>query len=113
MNKANTELNQDLDMLDEYDFTGGVRGKYYQQYQNGNIKPLKGIQFVTDTKGRKTGVLIDLNEYQYLWDECLKTFDESVKVQYLVDSQGEKIAVCLSFREHLQIWQKIYDTLIA
>jgi len=27
--------NQDMDMLDEYDFSGGVRGQYARQYADG------------------------------------------------------------------------------
>ncbi len=30
---------------------------------------MKGVQFVTDVKGKKTGVLIDLNRYRYLWED--------------------------------------------
>lgn len=30
---------------------------------------LKGIQFVTDGSGKKTGVLIDLREHEKLWED--------------------------------------------
>ena len=30
---------------------------------------MKGIQFVSDEKGRKTGVLIDLQEHGRLWED--------------------------------------------
>lgn len=32
MTKAQTDFEQDSEMLEEYDFSGGVRGKYYQAY---------------------------------------------------------------------------------
>nr|VFJ66994.1 MAG: hypothetical protein BECKDK2373C_GA0170839_11581 [Candidatus Kentron sp. DK] len=35
MSKAMTTNTQDPDMLDEYDFSNGVRGKYAQQYAQG------------------------------------------------------------------------------
>ena len=30
---------------------------------------MKGVQFVVDEKGRKTGVVIDLREYGELWED--------------------------------------------
>jgi len=30
---------------------------------------MSGIQFVTDTKGRKTGVLIDLKKHGAIWED--------------------------------------------
>lgn len=41
MNKKNSETNElnsleDNDMLPEYDFSGGVRGKHYQGYREGH-----------------------------------------------------------------------------
>lgn len=30
---------------------------------------MKGVQFVTDAQGKKTGVLIDLNRHRYLWED--------------------------------------------
>jgi hypothetical protein len=44
--KTPSNLEQDFEMLDEYDFSEGVRGKYYQQYQMINVSTLTGIQFV-------------------------------------------------------------------
>jgi hypothetical protein len=34
MSQSNKEESNE-DMREEYDFSGGVRGKYYKQYQNG------------------------------------------------------------------------------
>lgn len=30
---------------------------------------MKGVQFVVDEKGQKTGVVIDLREYKELWED--------------------------------------------
>ncbi len=30
---------------------------------------VRGVQFVTDTEGHKTGVLLDLNEWGELWED--------------------------------------------
>ncbi len=48
MTKTNFESQQDTEMLDEYDFSTGVRGKYYQHDQNSNLPSLKKIQFLRD-----------------------------------------------------------------
>ena len=34
-----------------------------------NSKPMTGIQFVTDDKGRKTAVLIDLKKHGAIWED--------------------------------------------
>ncbi|NES21534.1 MAG: hypothetical protein F6K41_22045 [Symploca sp. SIO3E6] len=37
MNKNNTNINpMDEEMLPEYDFTVGIRGKHYQEYRQGH-----------------------------------------------------------------------------
>lgn len=53
-------------LLDEYDFSQGVRGKYHQAYQNNNLPPLPDIQFLTDQQNQITGVFIDLQPHQTL-----------------------------------------------
>ncbi len=32
-------------------------------------EPIAGVQYVTDAKGRKTGVLIDLRKHKALWED--------------------------------------------
>lgn len=108
---TNTNLEQEFEMLDEYDFSKGVRGKYYQQYQKSNVPALTRIQFVVDSQGRKTGVLMDLHEYQTIIDEYL-TEELSETVYYLVDKQGNQKAIFLNFKEHLSPWEQIYDQII-
>lgn len=110
--KTNTDLEQDFEMLDEYDFSKGVRGKYYYQYQMSNVSALIGIQFVVDSQGKKTGVLIDLNEYQTIIDKYL-TEELSETVYYLVDKQGSQKAIFLNFEDHLSLWEQIYDQMIG
>ena len=34
---------------------------------------MKGVQFVVDEKGQKTGVVIDLKEYAELWEDFYDT----------------------------------------
>ncbi len=113
MTKTNFESQRDTEILDEYDFSTGVRGKYYQHYQNNNLPSLKGIQLLRDRQNRKTGVLIDLQTQQNLWDTVSPKYDYLSNIQFLTDNQGHKIAVFLNFQEHLSLWQELYDCLIA
>lgn len=110
MAKTQTDFNQDSEMLDEYDFSAGVRGKYYPAYQNNNLKPLQGVQFVVNKQGRKTGVLIYLSEHQNLLDNVL-AHNYTDPLLYVINQQGNKIAILLNFKEHLPLWQQIYDAL--
>ncbi|MGK7877377.1 MAG: hypothetical protein AB4426_29990 [Xenococcaceae cyanobacterium] len=108
-----TDRQHESEMLDEYDFSQGVRGKYYQQYRNNNLKRLKGIQFFADAHGRKIGALIDLKQHQALWHDVLNRYDHPAPFHFLIDDRGEKKAVILDFKKHLEIWENIYDNLIA
>ncbi|MFB2973888.1 BrnT family toxin [Aerosakkonema sp. BLCC-F183] len=103
----------DLEMLDEYDFSQGVRGKYFQRYRKNNLPALADIQFLTDSQGRKTGVIIDLKEHWELWVDILEKCNHSSDFQYLTNERGKKIAVFLDFKNNLEIWQEIYDCLIV
>ncbi|MFO5494543.1 MAG: hypothetical protein ACLBM6_18845 [Cuspidothrix sp.] len=113
MNKTKINQPQDTEMLDEYDFSQGVRGKYHQAYQNNNLPKLPGIQFLTDQKNRRTGVFIDLLSHQQLWETVINQYPHLDHIHFLTDSQGQQIAVILNFQEHLTLWQDIYDYLIA
>ena len=113
MNKTKINQPQDTEMLDEYDFSQGVRGKYHQVYQNNNLPKLQGIQFLTDQKNKRTGVFIDLLYHQQLWETVINQYPHLGNIHFLTDSQGQKIAVILNFQEHLTLWQDIYDHLIA
>jgi hypothetical protein len=113
-NQNYSEITDDSEMLDEYDFSQGVRGKYFQKYQNNNLATLTGIQFLIDSKGRKTGVLLDIQKHCHLWLNVLEENQSHANTfQFLIDEKGQKTAVMLNFKEHLKIWESIYDNLIA
>ena len=113
MTKIKIESQQDTEILDEYDFSTGVRGKYYQHYQNSNLPSLKGVQLLRDRQNRKTGVLIDLRIHQNLWDTVSRKYEHLSNIRFLTDHQGHKVAVILDFQENLSLWQELYDCLIA
>lgn len=113
MSKINLNYEQNTEMLDEYDFSQGVRGKYYQKYQNNNLPTFKGVQFLTDNNNRRTGVFIDLKFHLNLINDLLKSYNNLPNLQFLTDNKGEKIALILNFKDHLQLWQNIYDNLIG
>ena len=109
---TNLNLDQETEMLDEYDFSVGDRGKYYQAYQNNNLTPLPGVQFLRDYHQRRTGVLLDLQIHQKLWNEIIGKNPIMENLQFLTDHQGHHLAVILNFREHLELWKTVYDHLI-
>lgn len=111
MTKAQIDFDKDSEMLNEYNFSGGVKGKYYHAYQKNNLKPLQGVQFVVNKQGIKTGFLIDLSEPQNLLGNVLAQFNYTYNLQYVINHQGNQIAILLNFKEHLPLWQKIYDDL--
>ena len=99
-------------MLDEYDFSQGVRNKYARQYQQTQHNLLPGVQFVTNSIGQKVGVLLDIQRHQHLWElhanQC--SVDD---IAFLMNSQGVRQAAFIEFESHLQLWQQIYDALSA
>ncbi|MCL1473084.1 hypothetical protein [Argonema antarcticum] len=103
----------DSEMLDEYDFSQGVRGKYVQRYPKNNLPALPGIQFFTDSQHRKTAVLIDLKKHWELWADLLEKYELPPSLQFLNGEDGKKTAVLLDFKNNLEIWEYIYDRLIA
>ena len=48
---------------------------------------MKGIQFVMDDEGKKTGVLIDLKEYGELWED----FYDSLLARVLAQEPRESL----------------------
>jgi hypothetical protein len=52
----------------KFDGKGGGRQAAGNRRREGN-EIMTGIQFVTDDKGRKTGVLIDLKKHKELWED--------------------------------------------
>ena len=113
MIQTNSNALEETEMLGEYDFSIGERGKYYQAYQNNNLSSLPGVQFLRDHHQRRTGVLLDLQQHQSLWNEIIKDNSALDQLQFLMDHQGHYLAVILNFKEHLSLWQTIYDRLIT
>jgi hypothetical protein len=103
---------QDSEMLDEYEFGQGIRGKYFSRYPNNNLPSLRGVRYLTDGQGRKTAALLDWQEHQKLWEQTLEIIPSSSEVSFLIDSDGSKAAVFIDFKKHLEIWQIIYDRLV-
>jgi hypothetical protein len=94
-----SNTNDESEMLDEYDFSKGVRGKYFHS--------------ITNNQGRKTAVLIYLNKYPKIWTDVLEKYGHLSSFQFLCNKQGEKNAVLLDFKEHQEIWEYMYDRMVA
>ena len=112
MNKV-SNTNDDAQILDEYDFSKGVRGKYFHRHPKNYQTTLQGIQFFTNEQGRKTAVLINLKQHMKLWADVLEKYGNKATFQFFRNEQGEKTAVLLDFKEHLDIWEYTYERLIA
>ena len=54
------------EMQSEYDFSGGVRGKYAGP---GGGSMIPGVRFLVDEAGQKTAVMIDLRTNGELWED--------------------------------------------
>jgi hypothetical protein len=100
-------------MADEYDFSQGARGQYFQRYSTNNLPCLRGIHFLADAQGRKTAALLDWQEHRLLWQDLVNDIGASPDVSRLMDAKGKIIAICLDFDKHLTLWTAIYDRLIA
>jgi hypothetical protein len=111
MNKVSNvqSLLQNGEMLDEYDLSEAVRGRRYS-HPVGITPP--GIQFLTNDRGQKTAVLVNLSIHQAIWDDLLETFPDRAQLQYLVDAQTQTRSVFLDFNQHLALWQLLYDRII-
>lgn len=71
MNDTNTEADAIDDMLPEYDFTGGVRGKHYQAYRNGHtvtIHQADGSTIVQHVALEEGAVMLDPDVRAYFPD---------------------------------------------
>jgi hypothetical protein len=111
-NMANPQAipEQDDEMLAEYDFSKGVRGKHRDRH----LAPqLPGVQFLKNTRGQKTAVLLDLAVHQALWQQTIASNPDQSDFQYLTDTESHTQSVFLDFKTHLELWQMIYDRIIA
>jgi hypothetical protein len=103
---------QDSEMLDEYDFSRGIRGKYFSRYPNNNLPSLRGVRYLTDGQGRKTAALLDWQEHRQLWEQTLETINNPPEFSFLINPDGSKAAIFIDFKNHLEIWHIIYDQLV-
>lgn len=101
---------QDDEMLAEYDFSQGVRGRH-RHPKTGIVLP--GVQFLTNAHGQKTAVLLNLQIHAELWQQISSQYLSASEFQFLVDSESGSTAVFLDFKEHLPIWQAAYDQIIV
>jgi hypothetical protein len=70
MNKPRRR-NQDNEMRAEYDFRGGVRGKYYQAMQAGytiTIRKADGTTEVKEVKPKRDAVILERDVQEYFPD---------------------------------------------
>ncbi|MGI0494438.1 hypothetical protein ACN4EG_21855 [Alkalinema pantanalense CENA528] len=96
-------------MLDEYNLSHAVRGRRHQAKVG---LDLPGVQFLTNSKGQKTAVLLSLEVYDELWRSTVSQFTNLPDVQFLIDERNETRSVLLDFAHHLPLWQTLYDQII-
>ncbi|MGA1528133.1 MAG: hypothetical protein ACO33Y_09345 [Burkholderiaceae bacterium] len=101
----------DLEMLEEYDFSNGRPNPYCARYAANPKHHKPGIRFVTDSVGRKVGVLLNLSHHKEVWEEYSKGFDLS-EFQFLGTRSGDYHEVLLEFDRHLDLWQTIFDAIV-
>ncbi|NJM45280.1 MAG: hypothetical protein HC860_03245 [Alkalinema sp. RU_4_3] len=100
-------LQDDGEMLVEYDLTHAVRGRRHQQPVGID---LPGVQFLTNTQGQKTAVLLDLNLHQNLWNSTTMEYPDLTNFQFLINDHSR--SVFLDFTYHLPLWQALYAQII-
>ncbi len=74
---------------------------------------MRGVQFLTDHQGKKTGAFIDLKEHSAFWEDVLAECGEPTDFQFLVNEEGKPTAVLLEFDKHIELWEDIYHGIIA
>ena len=74
---------------------------------------MRGVQFLTDSQGKKTGAFIDLKEHSAFWEDVLAECGETSDFQFLVDEEGKPTAILLEFDKHIDLWEDVYDGIIA
>lgn len=72
---------------------------------------MRGVRFLTDSKGKKTGAFVDLKEHSAFWEDVLAECGEPTNFKFLVDEEGKPIAVLLEFEKHIDLWEDVYDSL--
>ena len=102
-------LLQDGEMLAEYDLSNAVRGRRHSQ--NVSIE-IPGVQFLTNDRGQKTAVLLNLTLHQNLWHTTTEHYPNQKDFQFLIDTQPNTRSVFLDFDHHLPLWQALYSKII-
>ena len=97
------------EMLDEYDLSNAVRGRRHQHKVGIDIP---GVQFLTNDRGQKTAVLLNLKLHQALWKTTTEQYPNLTNFQFLIDSQHSTRSVFLDFNHHLPLWQALYPKII-
>jgi hypothetical protein len=103
-------LLHDGEMLAEYDLSNAVRGRRHQH--NVSIE-IPGVQFLTNDRGQKTAVLLNLTLHQDLWETTTEQYPNPTNFQFLIDTQHNTRSVFLDFNHHLALWQDLYSKIIA
>ena len=103
-------LLQDGEMLAEYDLSNAVRGRRHKH--NVSIE-IPGVQFLTNDRGQKTAVLLNLTLHQNLWHTTTEQYSNQTDFQFLIDTQHNTRSVFLDFNHHLALWQELYSKIIA
>jgi hypothetical protein len=89
-------VEQEDDMLPEYDFSSGIRGKYRHR----KIAPdLPGVQFLTNSKGQKTAALLNLTIHDAIWQDV--SASDPSEFQFLINEQTR--SVFIDFNQHLTL----------
>ena len=101
---------QEEEMLPDYDFSNGIRGKYRDRNLASDIP---GVQFLKNSRGQKTAVLLDIQMYQDLWQQVSSRNSDQSEFQYLTNTQNHTQSVFLDFKTNLVLWQTIYDRIVA
>jgi hypothetical protein len=86
-----TKTRQDDDLLPEYDFSGGVRGKHYQDYQRGHtvkIHKTDGSTLVQHFKLEEGAVVLAPDVRKYFPDA--ETVNEALRSLIRLIPQGRR-----------------------
>jgi hypothetical protein len=112
MSKISTNLQpllQDDEMLPEYDLSRAVRGRRHHHKVGIDIP---GVQFLTNDRGQKNAVLLNLTLHKDLWEITIPQHSSLTNFQFLIDSRYGTRSVFLDFSHHLPLWQALYSKII-
>ncbi len=94
------ESSHDDDMLEEYDFRGGVRGTYARRFAEGSdMKEFRGPRRVS---AARRGTAEERGESMRVHQE-----------QYVYDAGGNKTAILLPIRQYEQLIEDLHDLAVV